>query len=297
MALSVLKDIRKVLSGLNADAIRGLAAQDVTVGLVASSEATLRRMEDFLAPPSIGSLARSQALRGVHRVDGSARHYDFVLCEPGRPIPPNGYHFEVGGPESSRNDSLIPLIVSENPKIELALAKTFPSFRHAVAGRIIGRVARENAWFCIVTALPNVVPNLLELPWAVGEFATDTAFLTMNQIRMALILAAAHGRPVGYREQKGEIVGIVAGAFGWRAIARELVGKIPLGGGLIPKAAVGFAGTYVVGLGLDKLNRTGSRLSKEERRDAYVDAFAKSKDVVRELAPHAHESKRTSASL
>jgi hypothetical protein len=292
MALSVLKDIRKVLSGLNAEAIRELAAQDITVGLVASSEETLRRMEDFLAPPALGWAARSQALRGVRRVDGAARQYDFVLCEPGRPIPPNGYHFEAGS-----EDSLIPLIVSENPKIELALAKTFPSFRHAVAGKIIGRVARENAWFCIVTALPNVVPNLLELPWAVGEFATDTAFLTMNQIRMALILAAAHGRPVGYREQKAEIAGIVAGAFGWRAVARELVGKIPLGGGLIPKAAVGFAGTYVVGLGIEKLNRTGSRLSKEERRDAYVDAFAKSKDVVRELAPHAHESKGTSASL
>jgi len=292
MALSVLKDIRKVLSGLNADAIRGLAAQDVTVGLLASSEATLRRMEDFLAPLSLGSFARSQALRGVHRMAGSARQYDFVLCEPGRPIPANGYHFETGS-----EHSLIPLIVAENPKIELALAKTFPAFRHAVAGKIIGRVARENAWFCIVTALPNVVPNLLELPWAVGEFATDTAFLTMNQIRMALILAAAHGRPVGYREQKAEIAGIVASAFGWRAIARELVGKIPLGGGLIPKAAVGFAGTYVVGRGLDKLNRTGSRLSKEERRDAYADAFAKSKEVVRELTPQTQQNKGTSASL
>ena len=45
---------------------------------------------------------------------------------------------------------------------------------------------------------PNVVPSVIDLPWAVGEFATDTAFLTMNQMRMALLLAAAHGRPVGY---------------------------------------------------------------------------------------------------
>jgi hypothetical protein len=290
MALSVLKDIRKIFAGLNADEIRGLAAQDVNVGLVASSDSTYRKMENFLAPPHLGTLARAHALRAVRPVDGSARKYDIVLCEPGHPVPANGYLFEPGG-----DDSLLPLIVSEHPKLELALAKTFPPFRHAVAGKVIARVARENALFSIVTALPNVLPNLLELPWAVGEFATDTAFLTTNQVRMALILAAAYGQPVGYREQKAEVAGIIASAFGWRAIARELVGKIPLGGGLIPKAAVAFAGTYVVGLGLDKINRTGTRLSRQERRDAYADAFVKGKQVVRELAPNLHNGKGDAA--
>jgi uncharacterized protein (DUF697 family) len=136
-----------------------------------------------------------------------------------------------------------------------------------------------------VTALPNVIPSLIDLPWSVGEFATDTAFITMNQIRMALQMAALHGQVVGYSEQKAQIAVIAAGAFGWRALARELVGKIPLGGGLIPKAAVAFAGTFVVGLGLDKVNRTGTGLSKLEKKDAYASAFAKGKDVVAELTP------------
>jgi uncharacterized protein (DUF697 family) len=158
-----------------------------------------------------------------------------------------------------------------------------------VSKNIVHRVARENAFFAIVTALPNVVPSLLELPWTVGEFATDTAFISMNQIRMALNLAAAHGRPVGYAEQKGEIAAIAAGAFGWRALARELVGKIPLGGGLIPKAAVAFAGTYVVGIGLEKVNRIGTGLTKQERRDAYAEAFARGRDVARDMLPEAEE--------
>ena len=286
MALSVLKDIRKVFSGLNADEIRGMAVQEINVGLMASSEALLRQMEDFLAPSSLGATARAHVLRSVRRGDGASRPFDFVLCEPGRPVPANGFYFEPGCEET-----MIPLIVGENPKLELALARSFPLFRRTVASKVIGRVAKENALFSIVTALPNVVPNLLELPWAVGEFATDTAFLTMNQVRMALILSAAHGHAVGYMEQKAEIAGIVAGAFGWRAIARELVGKIPMGGGLIPKAAVAFAGTYVVGLGLDKVNRTGLRLSREERRDAYADAFLKGKEAVRELAPNLPQSK------
>ena len=127
---------------------------------------------------------------------------------------------------------------------------------------------------------------MFELPWTIGEFATDTAFLTMNQVRMALTLAAAHGRPVGYLEQKVELGAIVAGAFGWRALARELVGKIPLGGGLIPKAAVAFAGTWVVGMGLEKVNRTGTGLSRSERRDAYADAFSKGREIALELLPH-----------
>jgi hypothetical protein len=282
MPLGVLNDIRKIYAGLNADAIRGAAWQDVHVGLMASSEDAYLRMERFLVPPAVGdAFAQSQALRAIHRVDGSPSRFNFVFCEPGLPLPGNGFTFG-----SEQAATLVDSVLNENVKLELAIGRTFPLFRSPVTHRIINRVARENALFSLVTALPNVVPNLFELPWTVGEFATDTAFLTMNQIRMALSIAAVHGRPVGYSEQKAEIAAIAAGAFGWRAIARELIGKIPLGGGLIPKAAVAFAGTYVVGLGLEKLNRTGFRLSKQEKRDAYADAFAKGKEVVRDLAPN-----------
>jgi hypothetical protein len=280
MPLNVLRDIRKMYTGLNPDSIREEAWQDLNVGLLAADESGYQRMEAFLAPPVMERDARNQALRCLHAADGQASRFDFVLCEPGIPVPGNGYLFE-----SDQSDSLVNLIVAENPRLELALARVFPLFRKPVSDRIINRIARDNALFSLVTALPNVVPSLIELPWSIGEFATDTAFLTMNQIRMALQLAAAHGRPVGYVEQKVEIGAIAAGAFGWRAIARELVGKIPLGGGLIPKAAVAFAGTYVVGLGLEKVNSTGSGLSRQEKREAYALAFSKGKEVVSDLAP------------
>jgi uncharacterized protein (DUF697 family) len=196
------------------------------------------------------------------------------------PVPSNGHYFDPDNP-----DDAICRIVNSHSDIELALAHRFPRFRKAVSEKIIHRVSRENALFSLVTALPNVVPTVIDLPWAVGEFATDTAFLTMNQLRMALLLAAAHGRPVGYAAQKVQLAAIVGGAFGWRAIARELVGKIPLGGGLIPKAAVAFAGTWVVGVGLEKINSNGSGLSKTEKRDAYIQALAKGRETARELAP------------
>jgi hypothetical protein len=280
MPLNVLKDIRKIYAGLNADEIRGAAWKELNVGLMASNDEARRRIERFLAPAAMDNFARAQALRAIHPVDGTPNAFDFVLCEPGMAVPRNGYLFE-----SDDSGSLVDLIVTENQHLELPLARTFPLFRAAVSQKIVNRVARENAFFSIVTALPNVIPSLIELPWTIGEFATDTAFLSMNQIRMALVMAAAHGRPVGYLEQKGEIAAIAAGAFGWRALARELVGKIPLGGGLIPKAAVAFAGTYVVGLGLEKVNRIGTGLTSQERRDAYADAFARGKDVVRVMIP------------
>jgi len=281
VALSVLKDIRKIYAGLNADEIRGSAYRDVNIGLMTSSDEGHLEMERFLVPWWLDNAARTEALKSVHLVNGSVHNrFDFVLCEPGSSLPPNGYIFDPRDTESMTR-----AIVADHYNLELAMARRFPLFRRPVADKIIHRIARENALFALVTALPNVIPSVLDLPWALGEFATDTAFLTMNQIRMALLMAGAHGHAVGYTEQKTQIAVIAAGAFGWRALARELVGKIPLGGGLIPKAAVAFAGTYVVGLGLEKVNRTGAGLSRDEKKDAYADAFAKGKEVVHEIAP------------
>jgi hypothetical protein len=281
MPLAVMKDIRRIYAGLNADEIRRAAHQDVNVGLMAVTEPGYAQMEQFLAPLGLDADARAESLRTVHRVNGTpSDRFDFVLCAEGVPVPSDGYAFNAFDTETTAK-----AIVADNQPLELAIARNYPRFRRAVADQVINRIARENALFALVTALPNVIPNLIELPWAVGEFATDTAFLTMNQIRMALLMAAIHGDVVGYGEQKVRIAGIVASAFGWRALARELVGKIPLGGGLIPKAAVAFAGTYVVGLGLEKLSRTGAALSKLEKRDAHAMAFAKGKEIVSELAP------------
>jgi len=39
----------------------------------------------------------------------------------------------------------------------------------------------------VITALPDIIPSIVDLPWSIGEFASDTAFLTINQIRMAFL--------------------------------------------------------------------------------------------------------------
>src|ERR1019366_5718995 len=152
-------------------------------------------------------------------------------------------------------------IANGRPDLQLAMARAFPALREAVVGRIIQRTSKENAAFAILSALPNVVPSPIELPWAGGEFASDTVVITANQVRMALAIAAACDTPVGFGEQRGQMASILGSAFGLRALARELAGKIPAGGGVVAKGCIAFAGTYTLGLALAHWNRSGRKLS------------------------------------
>ena len=168
-------------------------------------------------------------------------------------------------------------------ELGIALARSFAPFRTPFAKRVIQRISRENALFSLATALPDVIPSIFELPWAVTEFASDTAVLTANQVRMAFLLAAASDRETGYREQKREIASVIGGAFGWRALARQLIGKIPFGGGLIPKAAIAYAGTKLVGVSLERYYRIGYTYTREERNQIYTQAFEHGKGVVSQI--------------
>jgi hypothetical protein len=186
-------------------------------------------------------------------------------------------------------------MVRKVPDLRLALARLLPPFRKEVAHTVIRAVARENALFSLATALPDVVPSLESIPWAVGEFGSDAAFLTANQVRMAFLLAAASDRPVGYREQSREIASIVASAFGWRAISRELAGKVPFGAGLVPKAGIAWAATFVVGLSIERLYRLGYAYTREERKAAYEEAYEHGRQIAGMLLYGLRERRAASA--
>jgi hypothetical protein len=181
---------------------------------------------------------------------------------------------------------LINKILEKYEDLGVALAKNFPPFRRPFVNRVIKRTCRENTLFSLATALPDVIPTIIELPWAIAEFASDTAFLTMNQIRMAFLIAAASDREVGYTEQKSEIATVIGSAFGWRALARQVVGKIPFGGGLLGKAAVAYAGTKVLGLSLDRFYNIGYNYTREERDRLYAEAFRQGKEVAARILTH-----------
>jgi len=277
MMLRYIKQAKSALSMLNPDEVRQRADRPLVVGLVAEGSAAYADMEDFLMPGAVSHDRRMQVMQSVHRAcdAGIPEKYDLVLYEQGLPCPTTAFTFFREDPARTVEE-----IVKAREDLGLALARSFYPFRRPVVDRIITSVARENAIFAVASALPNVVPSVLELPWAIGEFASDTAFITMNQVRMAFLVAAASDKQVGYDKHLAELLSIAAGAFGWRALARELVGFIPLGGGLIPKGAIAFAATYVLGKGLEHFHGVGYGYTRVQRRDAYQVAYERGKDLV-----------------
>lgn len=271
MSLSVFRQIKQALSHLNPTEVRTAASRPIRLGLVAASGETQERMKDYFAPAHLSANRRAAAAAML--VPGGGPDCDVNIYESYLLRPATAFSLDLDAPEDS-----LRRILRKREDLMLPLARNFYPFRQFAAHRIVRSVAKENALFCLATALPDVIPGIT-LPWAVGEFGSDTAFLTMNQIRMVFLLAGASDRNIGYREQKSEIGSIVASGLGWRALARELVGKVPFGGGLIPKAAVAWAGTFALGLSFERLYRVGYGFTRTERKAVYEEAFQHGREI------------------
>jgi hypothetical protein len=277
MGTRMIKQVKDAIGNLNPHEVRDLADRPVSIELYATSNRAYEEMESFFVPSNISEAKRCELRSVLHRAGDVPCPGVIEIWEQGVIKPPHAYIFYRDHPHQTVEE-----IVKDHPELRLALARHIYPFRAPVVTDVIHNVSKENALFAVATAIPDILP-IASLPWAVGEFASDTAFLTMNQVRMSFQLAAASDRLVGYREQKAELASIIASAFGWRALARELVGHIPFGGGIIPKAAIAYAGTYVVGQSIERYYRLGYGLSRDERRTAYAAAFESGKRVARAL--------------
>src|SRR5450756_2689572 len=210
--LKVLKQAKSAFSLLSADEIRKQAEIPLHFGLVADSSGAYAEMEEFLVPSTLPRPEWRRRMCQGHRANDAdvPANVDVVLYEPGLPCPAGSYTFYRGHAGVTCAE-----ILKGKTEVDLALGRQFLAFRRPVVERIIQMVSQENALFAVATALPNVAPNLLELPWVFGEFASDTAFLTINQVRMAFQIAAACGKEVGLGKQKGAMLTIATGAVSY----------------------------------------------------------------------------------
>jgi hypothetical protein len=281
MSIQLFEHVKEAVRNLDPEDIRKHTERPLRLLLYADNEQQYREMEDYLIPRDISVAKRAQVRRVVHRSqEGSlpASKGDLeIYFDPAREW--EGGESGIYGFDPARPGAIVQHILRSRPDLAIPLALHVLPFREEVSRRMIKKVAKENALFALATAIPDVIP-FLTLPWAPGEFASDTAVLTANQIRLAFLLAAANDRDIGYREQRGEVASIVLGAFGWRALARELVGMIPWGAGLVPKAAIAYAGTRVVGLSLERYYRLGKAYTRIERREAYAEGLERGKRIV-----------------
>jgi hypothetical protein len=183
--LNLVKDIKNAYANLRPGNVRELAEKRVSIGILASNDEKAEYIREFLG--------ETESVVGRVSESAPASNFDLLLAEPSFPRPSGAFEFRYRDPDWTINS-----ILDDHQELEVALARHYQAFRAKAVDRIVNRTSQENAMFSVLTALPNVVPSLLQLPWAVGEFASDTAFLTMNQVRMAFLIAAANDHNIGY---------------------------------------------------------------------------------------------------
>ncbi|HVS84986.1 MAG TPA: hypothetical protein VHD91_05100 [Gaiellaceae bacterium] len=110
-----------------------------------------------------------------------------------------------------------------------AVAARVPVLRDAVCARLVDTFSRKNGLLAAAVFVPGA----------------DLPLLTLNQVRMILRIAQAHGADPG-RERMAEVAATVGAGIGLRAAARELLDLVPFAGWAV-KGAVAYTGTRALG--------------------------------------------------
>lgn len=175
---------------------------------------------------------------------------------------------------------LVDRLLDVRPDLLLALGRRYPGLRKRVAERVIHDTSLANAEFAMLNALPGVIPIIAPLLPAAA--ISDIFLLTKNQAMMMYKLAAAHNLPLDIRARSRDLGPLLGNAFGWRAIARELVAVVPGGVGLAARGAIAYAGTAAVGKALNMLYQTGRPATKAQITKFYKEAYAGAKRIAAE---------------
>ncbi len=109
------------------------------------------------------------------------------------------------------------------------LAARLPVIRKPLTDALIERFARQNGIIGVAVWVPGA----------------DFAVLTLNQLRLVLRLAAAHGVEID-QQRLPEVLATVGAGLGFRAVARQLLGVVPVAGWLV-KGGVAYVGTRALG--------------------------------------------------
>ena len=179
-------------------------------------------------------------------------------------------------------DAVVERVLDEHPELMLSLARRLPGFREAVSRRIVRETATANAQFAMINALPGIVPLLgILIPTAI---LSDLVFLSKNQALMLYRLAAAHDLPLDVRARAQDLAPLMGSAFGWRALAREMVGFVPGGIGLPARGAIAYAGTYALGEAMRRFYALGEHPSRTQLRGLYQASLGQARATASEIA-------------
>ncbi len=196
---------------------------------------------------------RGQGWVSSHVLFGSAKDSDYLVRE------------------------FVPAVLEMLPQQQLALGRLFPLFRHELANQLINETCLSNAAYSFSTGLAEIVP-VLDLPLNL----TDLIVLTKSQAFLAYRLGLLLGFSTQWQDYVTEFGGVIGSGFIWRQVARSLVGLIPVWG-IIPKVAIAYSGTYVVGHAILGWYLSGRHLNAKQMRALSAQAFARGREYANRL--------------
>lgn len=259
-----IREILQISKELTTEEVRELADRPFRIALIGSPTRTHDVSEQLLEglPPAERDRSRQYLVCSTRLPDEPT---DIVIDCGGATEAIVGEHYTWLLPE--QDQQVAKRIVSDLPGLVVALARRFPLFREPATEHLIKEASRVNGQIAMLSAIPGIIPIAsVFLPPAT---VADIVLLTKNQILLLLKIAAALGLSYHTRDRLREIVPVVAGAMGWRSLAREFVGIVPGGVGVLVKGAIAYAGTYVVGRSAYWYWTTGEQLSRKQKERIY----------------------------
>ncbi|MBA2462956.1 MAG: hypothetical protein H0V45_14530 [Actinobacteria bacterium] len=139
---------------------------------------------------------------------------DVIVCAPGAGFP---------------IDEIARALASRLGETGSSLAARLPVLRDPVCDELIESFSRKNGILGVAIFVPGA----------------DFPVLTLNQLRLVLRLASAHGVEVD-QSRVPEILATIGAGMGFRAVARQLLGAVPVAGWVV-KGAIAYGGTRALG--------------------------------------------------
>jgi uncharacterized protein (DUF697 family) len=201
----------------------------------------------------------------------------FVTAQRARPVPGKPVRYYVSSLDANElGKYVLPGIVDVCRDVDIALAARLPIFRPTVAAKITVDCALNSLKVAGASALVDHVPVLGLVLGSIAS-AGDTLVITGLQIQMLLRIASAYGKKADFARIV-ELLPVIGGGYGWRALAREASGFIPFAGPVI-KAGIAYAGTLVLGQAAAFYYETGDRMAPEKVRALYREAIERARSV------------------
>jgi uncharacterized protein (DUF697 family) len=177
-----------------------------------------------------GPKAARSDIRGQVRHDDSSPHLSPVSEDITIPFVHATDIVWVGAGEGFPLDAIAQVIAARLAEDGAPLAARVPVLRGAVCDVLIASASRRN----------GIVGAAIFIPGA------DLPVLLLAQVRMVLRLEQAYGLDADPRQRAPEVLATIAAGFGFRAVARQLLGVIPVAGWAV-QGLVAYSGTRALG--------------------------------------------------